>query len=1311
VAATGLVVDESGFEVLAGGVRVGSRRLIGAGDAEFLGGLAARYGRAVLAGSGSGVLAGLGRELFGWLEGAEGQLTGLLERAGAPLVFEVAGPRSPAAAAWAVLRAPWELLARPGGGFLAQDDLTRFAVVRRLGAAGEPAGLDAFRLGVAFMASAPRDQPELDFEAEEAAVLAAVGESRVDLVVDDSGDPVQLGHRLAELGGMPVVHLSCHGHNSWPARPGGPGVPVLMMEDETGGGRPTTAGDLTRLLTARPRLLFVSACLTATGSGESDGLPPGGGRKGGDPGGGPAAQSLATALVTAGVPAVIGWDGSVRDTAATVFAARLYAALADRAGLAEAVGDARRALLESADEAVNGDWHLARLWLGPGGGGPLVAGTRKRSLIPATHGTQVFLAGKPQVPVASAEMFVGRRPQLQRSLRALRSGERTGVLLRGQGRLGKSSLAARIADRCPGYAVAVVFGDYTALGILDAVAAAVRAHPAARELIEARLDRVRERPEAIEAVLTDLLSGPCAQAGPDGGRPLLLVIDDLEQILVPDPGGPHRVAPPYAPTLAGVLRAFDPAVTDSRLLVTSRFAFTLGGLESRLEDVQLPPLSLVAQAKLLRRQQSLTSQQRQDERAGLAGRAVAVSRGNPGLQDLIGLRLVYGDQVPAERAEAAVTGMEDYLQRGALPAEPEVRAFLENLALDALLAEAGPASAELLRAATLFTLPVPEPVIDALAGAADGSPGRLRGLGLLDPYPDPADPDRTALAASPLAAGRLDPLTSAEQATLAAVATAPLFAAWGGTAAQRSWDASVDLQLTRLALLADDPGVTAACAGDAVAALCDGPAAAAFELGRNAIALLDRHSRRVPLQLLRQAAGAALTSGDGPAGEALLTRAARQAESGDEETSPLDKARVLTEQAIHLITRGEPEKAEELLRHACQLFTDAGSEGEAAVVMGSIADIAYQRGDYDEALRIRREVQLPAYERLGDTRGAAVTWGRIADIAFRRGDYDEALRIRCEIELPVYERLGDTRSATVTWGQIADITYQRGDYDEALRIRREIQLPAFERLGDTRSTAITWGSIADITYQRGDYDEALRIRREIQLPAFERLGDTRETAITWGQIADIAYRRGDYDEALRIRREIELPAFERLGDARETAITWGRIADIAYDREDYDEALRIRREVQLPVYERLGDTRGAAVTWGRIADIAYQRGDYDEAAELQEKRLEVHKQHGDLDGIAAASWGLARIDLDRQDYQAAMPRLIESFQINIQLQRPDGIAVVGSQLGELLLAAGQDDQGRQVLEAAVTAAAKIGWTDMARQISQLLQPQPPDQEP
>ena len=233
---------------------------------------------------------------------------------------------------------------------------------------------------------------------------------------------------------MPVVHLSCHGVNNWRPTPGSPGVPILMMEDEIGSDRPTTASELVSMLPTgapggnqptRPGLLFVSACLAATGATDRGHLPPGsthklpsedsppGDRRPGDSqqgavttvadGDEPVAHSLATALVAAGVPAVLGWDGSVIDTAATAFAGRLYERLAGKEDLAVAVGDARRALLGSDDPWIRADWHLARLWLGPSGGGSLVAGNRKRSLVPATHGTKTFLSVKQQkVPVAQA---------------------------------------------------------------------------------------------------------------------------------------------------------------------------------------------------------------------------------------------------------------------------------------------------------------------------------------------------------------------------------------------------------------------------------------------------------------------------------------------------------------------------------------------------------------------------------------------------------------------------------------------------------------------------------------------------------------------------------------------------------------------------------------------------------------------------------------------------------------------------------------------------------------------------------------------
>jgi len=116
-----------------------------------------------------------------------------------------------------------------------------------------------------------------------------------------------------------------------------------------------------------------------------------------------------------------------------------------------------------------------------------------------------------------------------------------------------------------------------------------------------------------------------------------------------------------------------------------------------------------------------------------------------------------------------------------------------------------------------------------------------------------------------------------------------------------------------------------------------------------------------------------------------------------------------------------------------------------------VADILQARGELDEALRIRREEQLPVYERLGDVRSRAVTMGKVADILQARGELDEALRIRREEQLPVYERLGDVRSLAVGRANLAITLAQRGRPDEdgqeiitllvlALRDARRLQL-------------------------------------------------------------------------------------------------------------------------------------------------------------------------------------------------------------------------------------------------------------------------------
>ena len=587
----GLAIDNDSFEFFDdAGQLVAERRTLLEEDVRHLEDIGARYAATITdTEDHSATLLALGRELTDFLNQQGSGLDQVLAEANSPVSFEIRAPRDPSPAEWALLNAPFELLVDDRG-FLAGHNLRRFSPYRRLGTPKEPPPLDRFRLGLAFMASSPRGQSVLDYEAEETAILRAVEDGDridADLWVEESGDPKQLQSRLNDLDAhLPIVHLSCHGLNNWKAGADAEPEPILAMETETGEIRRTPAHQLVQWLN-QPRLVFLSACLTARSAGASpDRLPPGEHQKQApDPidTGALVAHSYATALVAAGVSAVLGWDGSVDDRAATAFARSLYGALGERADLVGAVGHARRELLSSEDPVVKRDWHMARVWLGPTGGGPLVGGSARRRMTPPNHGETLFLDAKSKrVPVAAHNMFVGRRREIQRSLAALQGTTHGGVLVHGMGRLGKSSLASRIVSRSPGFTPAVVFGTYDALAIVDALRAALQHNKEARELLDQERSNVRDNPAALRYLLVDLLTGPCHQA--DGSnRPVLLVIDDLEQILQPDPSrvdGLRRFAGNHGQVMSDVLHAFDPGKSDSRLIVTSRFPFDLDGLEA-----------------------------------------------------------------------------------------------------------------------------------------------------------------------------------------------------------------------------------------------------------------------------------------------------------------------------------------------------------------------------------------------------------------------------------------------------------------------------------------------------------------------------------------------------------------------------------------------------------------------------------------------------------------------------------------------------------------------------------------------------------
>lgn len=338
-----------------------------------------RYRQAIGGPHAQPTLLAIGREMFQWLNGGMQVLAELARTtAEPPLVLELTTGREPDDDAQAWLDAPWELLACPDRGHWALSERLQFCPVRRLGKPAAPSPPAPHRLHAVFMAASPTglgDRAQLEYEAEETAILRATDQIGMDLVVEESGTLALLTACLAREN-PDVVHLSCHGQ----CRP----ESGLLLEDDVGDQSLARLKDLGKLATHAPRLLFLSACQTA----ETDGV----------------VEPLARGLALRGLPAVLGWSGSVYDHEATLYAVALYRLLAEGTDLTHAVAAARIELAtsDSLPAAGSRDWHLARLYLAPQGGGVLATAGGPRRHVPHGRALKTFLDAKIgcQVPVA-----------------------------------------------------------------------------------------------------------------------------------------------------------------------------------------------------------------------------------------------------------------------------------------------------------------------------------------------------------------------------------------------------------------------------------------------------------------------------------------------------------------------------------------------------------------------------------------------------------------------------------------------------------------------------------------------------------------------------------------------------------------------------------------------------------------------------------------------------------------------------------------------------------------------------------------------
>lgn len=249
-----------------------------------------------------------------------------------------------------------------------------------------------------------------------------------------------------------------------------------------------------------------------------------------------------------------------------------------------------------------------------------------------------------------------------------------------------------------------------------------------------------------------------------------------------------------------------------------------------------------------------------------------------------------------------------------------------------------------------------------------------------------------------------------------------------------------------------------------------------------------------------------------------------------EELRPQERAKLLSYQSRFAQYAGDLDLATRSCLALLSLATEHQWTAERALGLGRLAELLERKGAYREALRVRREEQLPCLPEKDDSNQRAGCLIHIVDLHFALQELEEAEAVLKDEILPVLVASKDKRDEACGLSRLATLHMKRSEWDRALNIQQQL-LSLFKELGDRRSYGIVLGKLAEIHAAKGSPHEALKIRLTEQLPLLKQLGDLRTLALAQGRTAELHFDVREPNIAVALLRESVIPYADEHHDA------------------------------------------------------------------------------------------------------------------------------------------------------------------------------------
>jgi DNA-binding SARP family transcriptional activator/predicted ATPase len=262
----------------------------------------------------------------------------------------------------------------------------------------------------------------------------------------------------------------------------------------------------------------------------------------------------------------------------------------------------------------------------------------------------------------------------------------------------------------------------------------------------------------------------------------------------------------------------------------------------------------------------------------------------------------------------------------------------------------------------------------------------------------------------------------------------------------------------------------------------------------------------------------------------------------------------------------------------------------------------------------------------------------------------------------------------------------QGQYEEAEKALSEA-VDLFQRTNNPLQTSLAFIRLGSLYWRKQDYDRTLAYYQE-SLEIEQQLQNKRGINRAYGGLGLVHEFTGNYDEALEwLNKALILD--RELDNSFGVIRNLGNMGSLYHKLGDYPQALLCYQEAAK--IERDSRHKTTLGVWlGAIASIYRQVGEQELAQKYYDQAIALHEESGDRYNLCSTYLGKAELYMMREEYARATVLIEQAKQVAGEVRRQDILFQAGLVEARLLGKTGQEENGRQQLEAMLPPQVAAG---------------------